>query len=335
MEERLERRHVLREEAPVLADAVAAHRRRALAARSCCRNSISCARPRLRRRVEALTRSIRPLRPCVPLFQASIAVERRIALVDREHRAFDAARPSCASVTTTAISMMRSVSGYEARHLEVDPDRGSWSSSGSRSSVIARALRDAVADSAGRCRSLHSPPHGLSRLTLAVRRAALMASLAGTSSSGSRRARCATSRAHRDAVPAAFAARVTLAAHQQRRRLHAGQGALRPAGSWSSGAAVLLGWTLLGGLDALERLRCATRSQPRWGGSMAYELALRRRLRARSAPSLDLPFDWYAHVPPRAALRLQPHHLDASGSPTWPKGSRSPPSIGLPIALAA
>ena len=57
---------------------------------------------------------------------------------------------------------------------------------------------------------------------------------------------------HRDAVPAAFAGTVSLAAHQKAADYTVAKsrfGLLEMA----LGAAVLLGWTLLGGLDALNQ----------------------------------------------------------------------------------
>ena len=77
--------------------------------------------------------------------------------------------------------------------------------------------------------------------------------------------------AHRAAVPAAFAATVPLAAHQKAAdyTLVRSRFALL---SLALGSAVLLGWTLLGGLDVLNTVvRDAV--QPRFG-SMAYQLAL-------------------------------------------------------------
>ena len=77
--------------------------------------------------------------------------------------------------------------------------------------------------------------------------------------------------AHRGVVPAAFAASVSLAAHQKAAdytlvRSRFGLVTL------AFGAVVLLGWTLLGGLDALNAaVRDAV--QPRFG-NMAYQLAL-------------------------------------------------------------
>ena len=77
--------------------------------------------------------------------------------------------------------------------------------------------------------------------------------------------------AHRAEVPAAFAATVSLAAHQKAAdyTLVRSRFALL---SLAIGSAVLLGWTLLGGLDVLNTVvRDAV--QPRFG-SMAYQLAL-------------------------------------------------------------
>ncbi len=77
--------------------------------------------------------------------------------------------------------------------------------------------------------------------------------------------------AHRAAVPAAFAATVPLAAHQKAADytlVRSRFGLLTLA----IGSAVLLGWTLLGGLDALNTaVRDAV--QPRFG-DMAYQLVL-------------------------------------------------------------
>jgi STE24 endopeptidase len=96
--------------------------------------------------------------------------------------------------------------------------------------------------------------------------------------------------AHRDAVPAAFAGTVTPAAHRKAADYTLAKsrfGLLRTA----FGAAVLLGWTLLGGLDTLNALVLGT-VLPAWG-AMAYQLAL---LAAFSLISglIDLPFEWYS-----------------------------------------
>jgi STE24 endopeptidase len=77
--------------------------------------------------------------------------------------------------------------------------------------------------------------------------------------------------AHRGAVPAAFAGTVSLQAHQKAADYSLARGGFGLV-SMAFGTIVLLGWTLLGGLDALnDVVRDAV--FPRWGG-MAYQLAL-------------------------------------------------------------
>jgi STE24 endopeptidase len=95
---------------------------------------------------------------------------------------------------------------------------------------------------------------------------------------------------HRDAVPAAFSATVSLASHQKAADYTFAKARFSMLGA-AFGAAVLLGWTLLGGLDALNTLlRDAV--QPRFG-SMAYQLSLLGAFALISAV-LDLPFEWYS-----------------------------------------
>jgi STE24 endopeptidase len=95
--------------------------------------------------------------------------------------------------------------------------------------------------------------------------------------------------AHRHAVPAAFASKVTLEAHQRAADYTVAKtrfGLLATAFS----TAVLLGWTLLGGLDALNGwVRDAV--QPQWG-PMAYQLVLLGAFVLIGA-LLDLPFEWW------------------------------------------
>jgi STE24 endopeptidase len=96
--------------------------------------------------------------------------------------------------------------------------------------------------------------------------------------------------AHRDAVPAPFTGTITLAAHQKAADYTLAKarfGLLATA--W--GAAVLLGWTLLGGLGALNELVRDT-VQPGWGG-MAYQLALLAAF-AVIGGVLELPFELYS-----------------------------------------
>ena len=96
--------------------------------------------------------------------------------------------------------------------------------------------------------------------------------------------------AHRDAVPAAFAASVSLPAHQKAADYtltRARFGLLTTA----VGTALLLGWTLLGGLDALNvALRDAL--LPRWG-ALGYQLALIVAFTLIGG-LLDAPFEIYS-----------------------------------------
>jgi STE24 endopeptidase len=88
---------------------------------------------------------------------------------------------------------------------------------------------------------------------------------------------------HRDAVPAAFAQAITLAAHQKAADYTIAKtrfGMLEMV--W--GAMVLLGWTLLGGLDLLNRLLLGA-----LGGGMWQQLALLAAF-ALIGGLLELPF---------------------------------------------
>jgi len=132
---------------------------------------------------------------------------------------------------------------------------------------------------------------------------------------------------HRGAVPATFAGTVSLAAHQKAADYTIAKGRLGLL-TTSFGAAVLLGWTLLGGLDALNTL-VHDAVFPRFGG-LAYQLAL---LAAFSVVSglLDLPFDLYA------TFRLEQRF--GFNRMTWrlwfadaAKGLLVSLAIGLPIA---
>ena len=95
---------------------------------------------------------------------------------------------------------------------------------------------------------------------------------------------------HRAAVPSVFTQTISLGAHQKAADYTIAKGRFGLITA-AFGAAVLLGWTLLGGLDALNVLvRDAV--QPRFG-DLAYQLAL---LTAFSLIGgvLDLPFELYS-----------------------------------------
>ena len=94
---------------------------------------------------------------------------------------------------------------------------------------------------------------------------------------------------HRGAVPEAFAATVALPAHQRAADYTLAKGRFGLI-TTAFGTAVLLGWTLLGGLDWLNG---AVRDvvQPRFG-DMAYQLCLVAAF-ALIGGVLDLPFELY------------------------------------------
>ena len=96
--------------------------------------------------------------------------------------------------------------------------------------------------------------------------------------------------AHRSQVPAAFAAAVSLPAHQKAADYTLAKGRLGLL-SMAFGTLVLLGWTLLGGLDALNSL---LREQLLAGwGPMAYQLALLVSFVVIGS-LLDLPWEAYS-----------------------------------------
>ena len=123
-------------------------------------------------------------------------------------------------------------------------------------------------------------------LTLAFS-AALVASLAIKFWLASRQMRHVA--AHRATVPGAFAQTITLAAHRRAADYTLAKSRFGLLGM-AFGAAVLLGWTLLGGVDTLNTL-VRNAVQPRFG-NMAYQLALLAAF-AVIGGVLDLPFELY------------------------------------------
>lgn len=95
--------------------------------------------------------------------------------------------------------------------------------------------------------------------------------------------------AHRGAVPAPFAGTVTLAAHQRAADYTLAKGRFGLL-SAAFGSAVLVGWTLLGGLDALNQWVLAA-VQPRLG-DLGYQLALLAAF-ALVGAAIELPFEWW------------------------------------------
>ena len=95
---------------------------------------------------------------------------------------------------------------------------------------------------------------------------------------------------HRDSVPASFRPTVPVVAHRRAADYTIAKARLA---HWQmvAGAAVLLGWTLFGGLDALNHaVRDAV--APRFG-ALAYEVALVTAF-VVVGTLVELPFDWYA-----------------------------------------
>jgi STE24 endopeptidase len=118
--------------------------------------------------------------------------------------------------------------------------------------------------------------------------AALLASLATKLWLATRQMRHVA--AHRDQVPAAFRHTVTLAAHRKAADYTLEKGRLGLL-SLAVGSAVLLGWTLLGGLDALNTL-LLNHLQPSFG-NMAYQLAVLSAFVVIGS-LIELPLDWYS-----------------------------------------
>ncbi len=96
--------------------------------------------------------------------------------------------------------------------------------------------------------------------------------------------------AHSDVVPSAFAGTVPLESHRKAARYTLTKSSF---GLWTMAfsAAVLIGWTLLGGLGWLNDLLIET-VRPRFGG-MAYQLALLTAFTLIGS-LLELPFDLYS-----------------------------------------
>ena len=133
--------------------------------------------------------------------------------------------------------------------------------------------------------------------------------------------------AHRDAVPEPFSSTITLAAHQRAADYTLAKGRFGLL-SMAFGAAVLLGWTLLGGIDTLN-IAMREAIQPRYG-NMAYQLALLTCF-ALIGSLLDLPFELYSTF--RIEQRFGFNRM------TWKlyvadmlKGALVGALIGLPIA---
>jgi STE24 endopeptidase len=95
---------------------------------------------------------------------------------------------------------------------------------------------------------------------------------------------------HRDHVPAAFADRISLASHQKAADYTLAKGRLNLLAT-AFGTAVLLGWTLLGGLDVLNTAVLGV-APPSWG-PLGYQLLLLAAF-ALISGLVDLPVDLYS-----------------------------------------
>ena len=133
--------------------------------------------------------------------------------------------------------------------------------------------------------------------------------------------------AHRSAVPAAFAQTITLAAHQKAADYTLAKGRFGVLTA-AFAAAVLLGWTLLGGLDALN-IAVRDAVQPRFG-AMAYQLALLAAFSLIGA-ALDLPFELYStfRIEQRFGFNRMTWKMYLSDTL---KGALVGALVGLPIA---
>ena len=155
--------------------------------------------------------------------------------------------------------------------------------------------------------------------------AALLASLATKLWLSTRQMRHVA--AHRHQVPAAFAGRVPLEAHRRAAEYTLAKGRLGLVGT-VVGTAVVIGWTLLGGLDALNAvLRDAL--LPGWG-TLGYQLALLAAV-ALVGALIELPLEWLA------TFRLEQRFgFNRSTPALWwadqAKGLLLGALIGLPLA---
>ena len=133
--------------------------------------------------------------------------------------------------------------------------------------------------------------------------------------------------AHRHQVPALFAGRVSLASHQRAADYTLAKGRFGLLAT-AFGSVLLLGWTLLGGLDALNVLVRDAVLAP--GGPMAYQLALLAAF-ALIGGLLDMPFELYS------TFRIeQQHGFNRTGWRLYladlVKGLAVGSLIGLPLA---
>lgn len=132
---------------------------------------------------------------------------------------------------------------------------------------------------------------------------------------------------HRGEVPAAFVGTVTPEAHRKAADYTLAKGRFGLL-TTAFGSAVLLGWTLLGGLDTLN-LALRDALLPGWG-PMAYQLALLAAFVVIGSV-IELPFEWYS------AFRIEQRFgFNRMTMKLWLadlfKGALVGAAIGLPLA---
>jgi hypothetical protein len=219
------------------------------------------------------------------------AVEHGVALVDREHRAFDPHGEL--RVGHDHGDLDDAVAGRAAGRSF--PGR---SRSGSGRSWAARVGHGGGCASQGKGRRFSPKPTLRTHASHAVSMPLVLfaccpAGLAGWSSSGWPRARCAMWRSTAAQVPAAFAATVTPAGAPARGRLHHGQG---PLGLLSTafGSRRAAGLDAAGRAGCAEHLAAARRVLPAWGHGLPAGAAGAFTL---VGALLDLPFELVQHLP--------------------------------------
>src|SRR5471032_1028590 len=238
--------------------------------------------------VDALTRSIKPERPCVPLFHASI-LSSVSSLWWMANTGPSASTFKCISVTTTATSMMRSVSGSrpvismstQTRFISL----GRWGAGGFAVAAAISVACDIILS----WRSLSNPPfshrHSMYSLAFSILFVSfLFLTLIVRFWLASRHIRHVLR--HRAAVPAEFAEKIPLAAHQKAADYTVAKTKLGMLALLVN-TAVLIGFTLLGGLQWLS-----VEIFKHTGAGMTYQIALIVGFTLISGV-IDLPFDYY------------------------------------------
>src|SRR5471032_870905 len=238
--------------------------------------------------VDALTRSTRPERPCVPLFHASI-FSSVSSLWWMANTGPSASTFRCMSVTTTATSMMRSVSGSrpvismstQTRFISL----GRWGTGGFAVPAAISVACDIILSWLSLSNPTFSHRHSMYSLAFSILFVSfLFLTLIVRFWLASRHIRHVLR--HRAAVPPEFAEKIPLAAHQKAADYTVAKTKLGMLALLVN-TAVLIGFTLLGGLQwlSVEIFRHT-------GAGMTYQIALIVGFTLISGV-IDLPFDYY------------------------------------------